>query len=98
MIIARVVGNTWATRRHPALENMKLLLVQAMDGITGKLHGPVMLAVDRHIGAGFGDTVLVMDEGNSARQILGEPSAPIRTIVAGIIDEVIVADKRAKYH
>lgn len=98
MIIARVVGTTWATRRHKSLESMKLLLVQAMDGITGKLHGPVMMAVDRFLGAGIGDVVLIMDEGNSARQILGESAAPIRTIVAGIIDEVTVGERSVKYH
>jgi len=92
------VGNTWATRRHRSLENLKLLLVQAFDGMTGKLYGPVMLAVDRHMGAGIGDVVLIMDEGNSARQILGDSAAPIRTVIAGIIDEVHVDGRTEKFH
>jgi len=32
--------------------------------------------------------VLVVDEGNSAAQVLEVPRCPIRTVVVGIIDEV----------
>jgi microcompartment protein CcmK/EutM len=30
----------------------------------------------------------VIDEGNSARQILDDPKAPVRTVVAGVVDRV----------
>ena len=43
------------------------------------------------IDAGAGETVLILDEGSSARQMLGDPDAPIRAIVAGIVDEVDLA-------
>ena len=33
-------------------------------------------------------TVLLLDEGNGARQVLQAPGAPIRTVVIGIVDEV----------
>jgi hypothetical protein len=46
-----------------------------------------MIAVDS-VGAGAGETVLLLDEGNSARQVLGAPGAPIRTVVVGIVDAV----------
>jgi hypothetical protein len=32
--------------------------------------------------------VIVIDEGNSARQILGDPNAAARTVVVGIVDYV----------
>jgi ethanolamine utilization protein EutN len=39
--------------------------------------------------AGVGDVVLVLDEGNSARQIVGrEPDGAIRAVIVGIVDEV----------
>lgn len=98
MFIAKVVGSIWATVKHRSLENMKLLLVRRMDGITGKLSGSIMMAVDPKIGAGIGDIVLILDEGNSARQILDDPKGPIRTIVAGIVDEITMGDKFIKYH
>ncbi|MCL5773402.1 MAG: EutN/CcmL family microcompartment protein [Firmicutes bacterium] len=98
MFIAKVVGYTWATRKSPNLEGLKLLLVKPMDGMTGKLYGETTMAVDCKMGAGIGDIVLIMDEGNSARQILDDKGAPVRTIVAGIVDEVQSGGKRIKYH
>jgi hypothetical protein len=36
-----------------------------------------------------GDTVLIMDEGGSARMLLEEPEIfTIRTVVAGIVDDI----------
>lgn len=98
MFIARVVGVTWATVKHKGLDGLKLLLVRQIDSISGKFFGKTMMAVDSRFGAGVGDTVLIVDEGSSARSILNNPDAPIRTIVAGIVDEVNVSGKRVKYH
>lgn len=98
MTVARVVGNIWATKKHRSLENAKLLLVQPIEGMTGKLIGEPQLAVDKKFGSGPGDTVLVMDEGNSARQILNDKVAPVRLVVCGIVDSVTEGKKTAKYH
>jgi len=43
------------------------------------------------VDAGVGDRVLVLDEGNGARQILGNPKAPIRSMVVGVVDSIDVA-------
>ena len=40
------------------------------------------------VGAGAGETVLILDEGNGARQVLQAPDAPVRDVVVGIIDEI----------
>lgn len=98
MFIAKVVGNLWATRKHKSLVGAKLLLVQPVDGITGARQGETLLAVDKHLSAGVGDVVLVMDEGNSARQILGDKKAPVRTIICGVIDYVSSDGKVQKWH
>ena len=42
------------------------------------------------MGAGAGETVLIIDEGNSARQIVGLAVGPIRSIVVGVVDELTV--------
>ena len=97
MIVARVVGNVWATKKHPGLENSKLLLVQAI-GESGKTEGEPALAPDQKFGAGPGDTVLVLDEGSSARQILQNPRAPVRLMICGIVDSLTVQSKTVKYH
>ncbi len=86
MIVAKVVGTVVATIKHPVLVGQKLLVVQPLDP-TGKPKGRTLVAVDT-VRAGRGDTVLVLDEGNSSRMILGDPEAPVRTVIAGIVDEV----------
>ena len=86
MTVGRVIGEVTATVKHEILENEKLLLVRAVK-LDGSLHGAPLLALDR-AQAGVGDTVLVLDEGNSARMILGASKAPMRTVVVGIVDRV----------
>ena len=41
--------------------------------------------------AGPGDTVLVIDEGNGARQILQLDPGAIRAVIVGVVDEVAVS-------
>jgi len=98
MIVARVVGNVWATRKHPALENAKLLLVQPIEVRSGLVVGEPALAVDVRFGAGPGDTVLVVDEGGSARQILGRPSAPVRLAICGVVDSSSIGRETSRFH
>lgn len=85
MQVARVVGEVVATTKHGDLHGQKLLLVQPVTPEGGPL-GRVTLAVDS-VQAGPGDLVLVMDEGNSAAQVLRRPRGAIRTVIAGVVDE-----------
>ena len=97
MVISKVVGHVWATRKHPELEGYKLLLVRSLEVKTGKLYGKIQMAIDGKFNAGPGDTVLVLDEGSSARQILNNPKAPVRTVIAGIIDQAVINQDTVKY-
>ena len=93
MFIAKVIGNVWATRKHAGLKSATLLIVKAVDVLVpGKLTGEATLAVDGNQGAGPGDTVLIVDEGGSARKILKNSKAPVRTVVAGIVDKVYLKE------
>jgi ethanolamine utilization protein EutN len=87
MTLGRVVGSVVATVKHRVLEGHKLLLVQPVDG-RGKPRGRSTLAVDV-VQAGPGDTVLLLEEGNSSRMILGDSMAPVRATIVGIVDSVI---------
>jgi ethanolamine utilization protein EutN len=94
MYIAKVIGNVWATRKHPGLKNATMLLVKAVNSLDhDKLTGEATLAIDAGQGAGPGDTVLVVDEGGSARKILKNSKAPVRTVIAGIVDKVHITGK-----
>ena len=86
MLIARIIGELVATRKHPSHEGLKLLLVQPLD-LDGSDRGDAVVAVDS-VGAGVGDQVLLTMEGFSAFTSVGRPMTPIETAVIGIIDHV----------
>jgi ethanolamine utilization protein EutN len=86
MQIATVVGTVVATKKHPALEGAKLLLVQPQTP-EGEARGPVLLAIDS-VGAGVGERVLVVIEGKAAGDALGRRGAPVDAAIVGIIDRV----------
>ncbi|MEW5814524.1 MAG: EutN/CcmL family microcompartment protein [Spirochaetota bacterium] len=86
MILSRVVGNVVSTVKHGFLHGHKLMIVQPVCP-DGKPKGKSMIAIDT-VQSGIGDTVLVLDEGNSARTIVGDKMAPVRTVVVGIVDNI----------
>ena len=86
MILARITGSVVSTIHHPIVNGRKLLLAERLDQ-TGKPTGGYLIAMDA-IGAGKGEVVLILDEGNGARQILDDTNAPVRSIVVGIVDAV----------
>jgi len=87
--IGRVVGTVVSTINAPAFDGRTLLLCDLLDP-SGRPAGGYLIAIDT-VEAGPGEMVLILDEGNSARQILGVPGAPIRTLVVGIGDELTTA-------
>ena len=86
MILGRITGSVVSTIHHPVVEGQKLLVAERLDP-TGHPTGGYIIALDV-IGAGQGETVLILDEGSGARQILGDSNAPVRSIVVGIVDAV----------
>lgn len=90
MILAKVTGVLWATRKDPQLEGHKLLIVHPMD-LEGKLAGSALIALDR-VDAGEGDRVLVNKEGSGARLMYGSNQIPVQAVVVGIVDRVEVAE------
>ena len=91
MILGRVIGTVVSTVKLEVLSGYKILMVQPVDP-QGQDAGAVTLALDS-VQAGVGDTVLIIDEGNSSRMILGDSMAPIRTMVVGIVDQVQVGGR-----
>jgi len=82
--VARVVGEVVATIKHGDLASQKLLLVHPVTP-DGEPTGRVTIAVDA-VDAGVGDLVLVVDEGNSAAQVLRRPRGGVRTVIVGVVD------------
>jgi ethanolamine utilization protein EutN len=86
MLIGRVIGDLTATRKHPAHEGHKLLLVQPLN-LDGTDRGDAVVAVDS-VSAGIGDRVLLTQEGFSAFSSVGQSLTPIDAAVLGIIDSI----------
>jgi ethanolamine utilization protein EutN len=88
MILGKVCGTIHSTINHPFYDNKRLLIVERIK-VDGTLSGKYLIAVDS-VDAGAGEVVLIVDEGNSARQIVDDKMAPIRSIIVGIVDQVSV--------
>jgi len=86
MKLGQVAGTIVSTVCSPAYDNRKLLVCDLVDS-SGKKSGDYLIAID-NVGAGVGETVLILDEGNSARQVLRWPDAPVRALTVGIVDEI----------
>jgi len=84
MIVGRVAGELTSTINHPFFDGSTLLIVDR-ETPDGEPTGDYLVAVDT-VGAGRGQRVLVLDEGNGARQIVGCSTAPLRSVVVGIVD------------
>jgi ethanolamine utilization protein EutN len=92
MQIARVIGNVVATVRHPIYKGHKLLLVQPL-ALDGSERGRSYIALD-FVRTGKGDRVLVVNEGQSGRQMVEDATAPVRSVIVGVVDEITLETPR----
>ncbi len=86
MFLADVIGTVVSPVQIPILNGEKLLLLRPVSP-DGHANGKTRIGIDR-AQAGVGDRVLVLDEGSSARQIMGDPEGAVKTIVIGVVDYV----------
>jgi ethanolamine utilization protein EutN len=84
MLIADVIGHVVATAKHGTFEGFKLMLVRPVTP-AGRPIGAEMMAVDS-VGAGVGERVLVVVEGRSAGDAVGNRLAPVDAAIVGIVD------------
>src|SRR5438445_1979909 len=97
MFLARVEGSVVATKKDPAMNGRKLLLLrpQLVDEKDPTKFRPgvnTIVAVDS-VGAGVGEMVLFC-QGSSARLAAGLKEAPIDAVIIGIVDVVDVFGKQ----
>jgi ethanolamine utilization protein EutN len=90
MQICRVVGTVVSTQKNRKLEGAKLLLVQPLT-LDGTPLGVALLAIDS-VGAGVGETVLVVIEGKAAGDALGRKAAAVDAAIVGIVDRIEYAE------
>ena len=86
MFLAQVVGTVVAPVQIPLLDGQKLMIVRPVQP-DGRATAKTRVAIDT-VGAGEGDRVLVIDEGNSGRQILDAPDGAVKTLIVGFVDAI----------
>lgn len=85
MLLGRVIGTVWATRKDEKLEGMKLLVVRAVD-LDLKPLSSFVVAVDA-VEAGLGELVLVA-QGSSARQTKETNNKPVDAVIMAIVENM----------
>ena len=83
MIIGKVVGSLFSTRKSEKLVGNKFMIGEPVE--TMKAAGERVVAIDI-IGAGIGEYVLVA-QGSAARIGCDMADAPVDAAIVGIIDE-----------
>jgi ethanolamine utilization protein EutN len=80
-----------STQKNQDLDGATLLLVQPLT-LEGTPRGVEVLAIDS-VGAGVGETVLLVVEGRAAGEALGKKGAAVDAAIIGIIDTVDYKDE-----
>ena len=89
MVLGKVVGTIWATRKDEELVGMKFQIVKHVD-VDYKLKDTFVVAVDT-VQAGVGDVVLVTS-GSSARQTAQTKNKPVDAVIVAVVDKLDIAD------
>ena len=87
MILGKVIGTVWATRKDEQLRGLTLQLVRELDP-DGSEKSRYVVAVDSVV-AGVGETVLFV-QGSSARQTEVTKNKPIDAVIVAIVDKMDV--------
>ncbi len=84
MQLARIVGHAVTSTYHPSLRGWRLLVAQPLDA-THRPDGDPLLVID-HFGASIGSIVILSNDGQGARELVGDNKSPVRWFVLGMKD------------
>jgi microcompartment protein CcmK/EutM len=90
LLLGKVIGTVWSTRKDEKLVGSKFLIVRQMN-LEGKTTDNFVVAVDS-VGAGVGETVLFA-AGSSARQTTFTKDKPVDAVIMAIVDKLDISVK-----
>lgn len=93
MILGRVIGTVWATRKDEQTVGMKFLLVREVE-LDLSPTSSFVVAVDS-VGAGAGEIVLVA-QGSSGRQTELTRNKPVDAVIMAIVDRLDVDEEEVE--
>ncbi len=85
MVLARVIGTIWATRKYDTVKGYKLQFIQPIDAKMNEVGDPI-IAVDT-IGAGPGEIVFYATSSESVIA-MDVDMAPVDASIVGIVDSI----------
>jgi ethanolamine utilization protein EutN len=88
LILGKVIGTVWSTRKDEGLVGAKFLIVRELD-FDYKPTEKFVIAVDS-VGAGVGEVVLVA-QGSSARQTVFTKNKPCDAVIMAIVDKLDIS-------
>lgn len=77
---AIIHGYVTSVVKHPSLEGWRLLIA-----VPESPDVPPQIVID-NLGAAIGQKVLIGSDGSAAREMVGDPSSPVRWSIGGIVD------------
>lgn len=91
MILGKIIGTVWATRKDENLVGAKFLIVRQLN-LDYTETSSFVVAMDS-VGAGVGEVVLVAT-GSSARQTSITKNRPIDAVIMAIVDKLDLVEKK----
>jgi ethanolamine utilization protein EutN len=89
MMLCKVTGTIVSTQKNENLAGQKILIVHPVD-LKYDLSGDKdMLALD-FANSGVGDIVMVVQEGDVLKQILGRKDVPVHTGIVAVVDNIYI--------
>ena len=86
MILGRVIGQVWATKKNSRLNGKKMLIVKPLTWYNPEVDTGHIVCVDQ-VGAEIGQDVIIC-VGAPGRWNLGDIRYPVEASIAAIVDEV----------
>ncbi len=86
MLLAKVVGNVWSTKKKDEISALRLLVIQPL-GNDLEPDGKIKVAADE-VGAGFGELVIVTQGSPAMQAFHKDKLIPIDAVVVGIVDNI----------
>jgi ethanolamine utilization protein EutN len=90
MLLAKVIGNVWSTKKLDEISALRLLCIQPL-GKDLKPAGNVLVAADE-VGAGFGEMVIVTQDAPAMQAFDKADLIPVDAVVIGIADNLEMAE------
>ncbi|GBD35757.1 Ethanolamine utilization protein EutN [bacterium HR36] len=84
MQLARIVGQAISSTYHRSLQGWRLLVAQPLDK-NHRPDGEPLLVID-YLGASTGSVVIISNDGQGARELVGDNNSPVRWFVLGLRD------------